>query len=455
MDKIRNDIQQNQKHDISINMFANTFTINDMHEIVKLIHSDSCISEIYLLCYMINHLIIELMRNIIPKNILVKLKIICINNYDNANDIVNFFESLITSNTLTHLKINTKIHDNESLLPICKYIHNNKILTHLTLGDNNINDENAVTIVKYLHTNNTLIKLSIKNNMIGDRGAIAIAKSLHNNNTLKKISLNSNTIRKSGAMAIAKNLGSNHTLTLLCMNNNKISNNGIYKIIEESPISVKIDLENNKLNRFDVVTIAKNIIPIIGLTYLNLSNNVINDKEICELLHCIQTTSTMKYLYLNDVCTLNHDIIHEFTRTIKYNESLELLYFNNWAINMTYELRNKCICEMIIALQSNTNIHHLSMYYYMSITILDENTIHEIAELLDHNQTLKTLLMMNYCIGDNYPVNFINALQNNYDMTSFRIDIKNIDLANMINICTARNRENLNDMRFAKIKKII
>lgn len=367
------------------------------------------------------------------------------NNNINENFLNILCKNLIQNNTLEYLILNNnKISNIEGINNLLK---NNKTLKGLSLINNKIRNLNGIDDA--LKKNNTLITLYLSKNPIGDITYLCEGlrknKSLENihleecdisniccfkdtlkqNNTLKYIRLKNNKIKS--IYNFCEGLYCNNTLTYLNLGFNNITYTNKLGFILNTNTSIKyLILENNSINNMDVL--FQSLYTNTTLTYLDISYN--NIKNINDLGRALKMNTSLLHLNINNN---KFDYIKPISDALVINSSLISLQLG---FKYEYYKEKKILLQEI----EKQYIHKDLLDFNNLITALKVNKgllslnlngdhspgISKLYEIVKYNSTLEELQLLN-CNNDFLNTtyfetainnNFLNALENNYTLTS-------------------------------------
>jgi Ran GTPase-activating protein (RanGAP) involved in mRNA processing and transport len=333
-------------------------------------------------------------------------------------NIINSIIKIENSTTFTIDLLNQNISDIKLYQSIVYYTKTHKLPEHLKLIRKLYLDDNQFTYGYRLLFNilklSNITFLSLHNNKLDDAGTIILATYLCNshsshpshpshprhpsnpNNTylshLKYLDISKNLIGYEGAQAIAEALKTHKCLIELDMNDNNIGSEGANYIGEMLKLNTSIELLNlndNNIKIYESNIFAEGISINKSLYFLDIGYNQFNEpnfiyENIEDIFKLIFSSKAIKYL-IYDFSDIDDIIMQYIANELKTNNILLELSLR------CAEISNEGAYLLFDALKNNKN--SVLKTITLSTTLIDNECLSSLAELLGENEVLQTIDM--------------------------------------------------------------
>ena len=317
-------------------------------------------------------------------------------------DFGSIFKNITTSN-LNIVKISNNVVNEKAVDDIVEFLSHACNLEELDLSCNNLQ---VSQLLKAIKVTSGFKSLNISNTGLNDAAAYTIAVFLTQNAQLKELDLSCNNLQTQHATLVCKGMKSLLGLIKLSVSNNNIggdATNDIAVVLSQNKSLEELNLNNNNLEKIDLLRIFANMKNLFNLTKINISNIGITIEMTYNLSSVLDNNVNLKELDLshNDVQAIGATIIFKASAVnlqkfnishnnitddvghvegfLSRNTKLEELNFSH---NNLQDAGVKKICGADIFELTKFNISYNNVPF---------ETAEDIAYFLSHNKKLKML----------------------------------------------------------------
>jgi Ran GTPase-activating protein (RanGAP) involved in mRNA processing and transport len=211
--------------------------------------------------------------------------------------------------TLTHLDVSYSHAGDSFLLSLCEWLPHNNSLRSLNLTSAYVSFEGCVALSRALERNVTLESLNMRNNAyVDDLSIVALSDGLARNLGLNRLDLSTVAMQDVGLSSLADALARNHVLEWLSLERNRIKD--VASFCQQGLALNKglkyLNLSKNMLTNKDAEELACAVLGNTTLSDLDLGHNSISDDGARALHFAYQSTNNA----LSDVRLIGNPIKH-------------------------------------------------------------------------------------------------------------------------------------------------
>lgn len=205
--------------------------------------------------------------------------------------------TLSTSSSLTYLELSNNRLGDDGMECICKYLHYNEYLQELYVDTCLIGNDGLLCLHDALHINRKLKRISLSGNKFGLPGIVKLCKALEFNAALENINLSVNVLGPEACNVIGHMLVINDSIETINLNhvdmmgdlNSSFGINGLCQAINTNHTLKTLLLRNNNLKDEHVIEIACSLTKNKTLLEIDLSENLIKNKDWLDPYRTIKT----------------------------------------------------------------------------------------------------------------------------------------------------------------------
>lgn len=309
-------------------------------------------------------------------------------------------EGLQTNRTLKEIDMSNCYVDFDGLKSLLMF---NENLERLTLQENNIQDDSAMLFSEFLRKNEKIKHLDLSSNNLTKDFLFSFSESLKYAKNLKSLNLENNKIGSEGVMNLGShlkhssldtvNIGFNMiskagiTGFLMLLLNSKVENLNIsgnefgleclpnlekwlyFKNSRDGPKTTSLGLADCGIDDIIALEVLRLLSRIKTVSRLDLSNNLITENYVSEIMYLLKENDTIKILYMkrNRILRLTEKKIMQIMKfkkkekqrkePLKYRLKVEQLTFEKMNVqNNNNAIRKHEMQIMKIKDQANTRL---------------------------------------------------------------------------------------------------
>ena len=296
---------------------------------------------------------------------------------------------------------------------LAELINNNKCLEIFDIGNNNL-QSSAIVILEALKTNTNLKKLNLNGNNMSVKVADVLANVIRCSSCLEALHLKGNNLQSSVGL-ILESLKRLSTLKLLDLGDNNLSGKVVCELVDVLKNNFyleKLYLFNNNLQS-SAVAILEALKDISTLKVLNLGNVSMSENTIDSLSDVIKNNVDLEELCLfKNNLQLSAIVILQALKGTSNLRKLDLI-----ANNMTGIVVN----DLADVIKVNPALEEL----WISGNNL-QSSIVVILEVLKNVSNLKVLDLCNCKMMDGIACNLVDVIKNNIQLEELYLDSNNL-----------------------------
>ena len=332
----------------------------------------------------------------------LKLINCCMHNNVKPTVAVDVLSQVINKTTsLEHLNLSGCRFKNEHTMIISKTLTQATSIKTMVISENNLSNEVVDVLASVITCNMALQNIELSNCNLQEAGIVIISKALINIKCLGLLDLSNNIITSEAAINIAAVIKECHSIKDLRLHNCNLQNTGLQVIATALAKKCSfncIDISHNVISDKNAMLLASVIENNKTLQKINFSNCRLQDKGCQLIFDSIAKVSNL--LFLNFNANFFHKAVDNFTIMVQHNTQLEHLSVSECC---NAAKSSEIITKELIILKS---LHYLDF----SNNIINATSANNIADIISNNTNLEYLNLSN-CNGAS--LSFTITMQNN------------------------------------------